>query len=59
LDDLSKKILHNLPFARRGYVFKSPEIQAYYSRQPWYMPDPGYVPDESKLTPDERTLLKR
>jgi len=32
---------------------------AYYSRQPWYMPDPGYVADKSKLTQDERTLLKR
>jgi YARHG domain len=56
-DELSKKILRNLPFARRGYVFKSPEIQAYYARQPWYIPDPTYVPVEAALTKKEQEDL--
>lgn len=57
-DRVSKQVLHNLPFARRGYVFKSPELQAYYSREPWYMPDPGYSPAAGKLTKEEQELLK-
>lgn len=56
-DELSKKILRNLPFARRGYIFKTPEIQAYYERQPWYLADPSYVPDVGKLTETEKKSL--
>ncbi len=58
-DDLSKKILHNLPFARRGYVFKSPELTSYYERQKWYMPDPTYTPVLSQLTQKEQDWLKK
>jgi len=57
-DELSKKIVRNLPFARRGYVFKSAEIQAYYERQPWYIRDPGYTPVVGELTAEEQKLLK-
>jgi hypothetical protein len=55
--ELSKKIVRNLPFARRGYIFKSPEIQAYYAKQPWYMPDPAYVPVQGALTKKEQEDL--
>ncbi|MBS1602577.1 MAG: YARHG domain-containing protein [Bacteroidetes bacterium] len=58
VDELSKKIIRNLPFARRGYVFKSAEIQAYYERQPWYIRDPNYVPVVGELTRREQELLK-
>ena len=59
VDELSKKIVRNLPFARRGYIFKSPEIQAYYVRQPWYIPDPSYTPVASQLTRKEQELLSK
>ena len=59
VDELSKKILHNLPFARRGYVFKSPEIAAYYTKQPWYLPDPTYTPDPGSLTKQEQDWLAK
>jgi hypothetical protein len=59
VDELSKKIVRNLPFARRGYVFKSPEIQAYYVKQPWYMPDPTYMPVEAALTKQEQEDLQK
>lgn len=59
IDDLSGKIMRNLPFARRGYIFKTPEIQAYYNRQPWYTPDPSYVPDVSQLTLMEQRCLNQ
>lgn len=56
-DDLSKKILHNLPFARRGYLFKSPELAAYYEKQRWYKPDPAYTPAAGELTKEEQDWL--
>jgi len=59
VDELSKKILHNLPFARRGYVFKSPGIAAYYKKQPWYLPDPAYTPDPGSLTKQEQDWLAK
>ena len=56
-DELSRKIAHNLPFARRGYVFKSPEIAGYYKKQPWYLPDPAYTPIPGELTKKEQDWL--
>ena len=56
-NELSKKILRNLPFARRGYVFKSPDLTAYYKKQPWYVPDPAYVPVMNELTKKEQEWL--
>jgi hypothetical protein len=58
-DDLSRKILHNLPFARRGYVFKSPELASYFEKQKWYMPDPAYTPELSGLTKKEQDWLTK
>ena len=57
VDELSKRIVRNLPFARRGYVFKSADIQAYYDHQPWYIPDSSYVPVVSQLTGKEQKCL--
>lgn len=57
INELSRKILHNLPFARRGYIFRSPEIAAYYKKQPWYLPDPTYTPDPGSLTKKEQDWL--
>lgn len=59
VDEMSKKIIRNLPFARRGYIFKTPEIQAYYVRQPWYIPDSSYTPVVSLLTRKEQELLSK
>ena len=44
VNDHSKNILKNLPYARRGYVFKNPDLQSYYTKQLWYQPDPTYIP---------------
>lgn len=59
VNDLSKRIMRNLPFARRGYVFKVPEIKAYFERQPWYIPDPSYTPEVNKLTKAEQAWLQK
>jgi hypothetical protein len=58
-DELSKTVLKNLPFARRGYVFRNPELRAYYYRQKWYLPDPAYVPDLKQITIKEQLWLKK
>jgi hypothetical protein len=58
-DEFSRKVLRNLPFARRGYVFKSPELQDYFKRQKWYWPDPAYIPVAALLTRKEQEWLKK
>ncbi|BAF71775.1 YARHG domain-containing protein [Sulfurovum sp. NBC37-1] len=58
-DKTSYRILRNLPYARRGYVFKTPEIRRYYEAQPWYRPNPSYKAALNKLTPQEKEWLKK
>ncbi|HEX6431002.1 MAG TPA: YARHG domain-containing protein [Niastella sp.] len=58
-NELSKKILKNLPFARRGYIFKSPELQAYFEKQPWYKKDEKYEPVLAGLTQKEQAWLNK
>jgi hypothetical protein len=58
-NELSKKILKNLPFARRGYIFKTPELQAYFEKQPWYKKDEKYEPALTGLTQKEQAWLNK
>jgi YARHG domain len=58
-NDLSKTILKNLPYARRGYIFKNPELKAFYSRQSWYLRDPAYIPEQNQLTEKEKIWLSQ
>ncbi len=59
LDPVSKKILRNLPFARRGHTFTDPVIQEYYESQVWYMPDETYVMDFTTLPHTEQEWVMR
>ena len=52
-----RRILTNLPYASRGYVFKDRKLQKYFSRFWWYMPDPQWQPDTSDFTPREWKLV--
>jgi len=54
VDAFSQKVLRNFLFARRGYVFKDPNLQAYFEKHPWYLPDPDYEADLSALSVDEQ-----
>ena len=66
-----RRILRNLPFAYRGYVFKTRELQDYFESTAWYLPDPDYkalmeeLPDEEKkwvqywTTSDSIDIAKR
>ena len=52
-----RRILANLPFANRGYVFKDKKLQKYYSQFFWYMPDPSWKADTHDFTPREWRLI--
>jgi hypothetical protein len=58
-DELSKRILKNLPFARRGYIFKSPELQTWFEKQVWYKKDETYKPVLAELTQKEQAWLNK
>ncbi len=57
--DEQRRILRNLPFAYRGYVFKDKMLQQFYDSTDWYMPDPNYKTiDLNTLTERERKWVK-
>jgi len=53
-DEKSYKILRNLPFALRGYVFKTAYIQTYYLSQKWYKPNLNYKPSLKNIAHKEK-----
>ncbi len=55
----SFKILRNLPFAIRGYVFKTKMIQDYYLTQKWYKPNPSYQATSTSLNAIEKQWLEQ
>ena len=57
--DFQKKILKNLPFARRGFVFKNPELKKYFENMNWYIPNSDYVPDLEKLHEIEKQFISQ
>ena len=57
--EIHRKIMYNLPFARRGYVFKNADIQRFYDTMPWYKKDPNYVPNVDELFVTEKEWLKQ
>ena len=44
----------NLPFAYRGYIFNTKELQDFYESTPWYIPNPDYKPDMQQLPKEEQ-----
>ena len=53
----NSRILRNLPYANRGYVFKDQKLAAYFKSLWWYMPDPNWNQDTSDFTEEERKLV--
>lgn len=53
-----RRILRNLPFAYRGYIFKSKELQDFFESTAWYIPDPDYQADMETLTDEERQWVE-
>lgn len=57
-ESFRRRIARNLPYAHRGRMFKSPELQKYFESLWWYMPDPSYVDDPSDFTEYDREYIK-
>ena len=55
--DAEQRIMRNLPFAWRGYVFKSKDLQKYFESTTWYIPDPDYVADMEALPEKEQAWI--
>ena len=53
-----KRILKNLPFAYRGYVFKSADLQRYFESTHWYLPNPGYQATMEGVSRDEQEWIQ-
>ena len=53
----NKRIIRNLPYAHRGYVFQDAKLKAYFSKIWWYMPDPNWKQDTSDFTESEWELI--
>lgn len=56
---LERKILRNLPYARRGLVFKSPELNNFFRKMDWYMPDGNFSAENAFLTKPEEEWVKK
>ena len=59
VDDWGNRILRNLPYASRGYVFKDKKLADYFSQFYWYMPDPEWKASQANFTEWERDAVKR
>lgn len=51
------RLLKNLPYASRGYVFKDKKLQRYFRQFWWYMPDASWKADTRDFTPREWQLI--
>lgn len=52
-DENALKVLQNLPYARRGYIFSNSVLKNYYENIPWYIPNKDYVPKPDELEESE------
>lgn len=58
LSDDTKRILRNLPFAYRGYVFKNKDLQNFFESTEWYIPNPDYKENIDEMSPDEKNWIE-
>lgn len=56
---LDARILRNLPYAHRGYVFRDKTLAEYFCRLWWYMPDPSWKASTKDFTPQELQFIKK
>ena len=56
-EKMDKRILRNLPYAHRGYMFKDDKLKAYFNKLWWYMPDPTWEASTDDFTPKEKKFI--
>ena len=52
------RLLKNTIYAQYGYVFKSKDLQDYFSQLDWYIPDPNLTMEQIVLTEEEKELIE-
>ena len=53
-----RRILKNLPFAYRGYIFKNKALQDYFNSTEWYLPNPEYKGEMDDFSEEERKWVE-
>lgn len=54
-----RRIIRNLPYANRGYVFKDKKLRTYFNRFWWYMPDKSWKPSTRDFTKEEQEMIRQ
>jgi len=55
--ELICRILRNLPYAQRGYVFTDARMKRYFESQWWYMPDASWQMSTADFTPHDWEVI--
>lgn len=55
---LSKRVMRNLPYADRGYVFSDSRLRRLFESQWWYMPDPNWQMSTDGFTETDWRFIK-
>lgn len=53
-----RRILKNLPFAYRGYIFKNKDLQDYFESTEWYLPNSNYDGNMEALSTEEKKWVE-
>jgi len=59
IEIMKHKILRNLPFARRGYIFKDYHLNDFFETRKWYKENKKYIPKPSDLSDNELKWKKK
>lgn len=55
--EFASRVLRNLPYAHRGYVFKDANLKKYFTQQWWYMPDPDWKMSTDDFTEGDWNMI--
>lgn len=58
-NDFHRRVLKNLPFARRGYIFQNQELNHYFQKMDWYIANPNYIPEVEMLSENEKKWIEK
>lgn len=56
-NEYESKIVRNLPYAIRGYIFQDKKVQEFYESLNWYVADKNYRPDLLMLSESEQQWI--
>ncbi len=56
--DFLDRVMRNLPYAHRGYVFMDAHLKKYFASQWWYMPDPKWQMSTDAFTKSDWDFIR-